>query len=117
RGSRRPVACGSGRGRGRPAKAACTGCRLAGGRLPERGRAVGGAGPRHRDSRRRAPGRVRRAVDPGRGTAARNARRAREADGLKMTEINETEPKKSLSLSRPGRLELKKTVDAGSVPQ
>jgi translation initiation factor IF-2 len=34
-----------------------------------------------------------------------------------MTEMNETEPKKSLSLSRPGRLELKKTVDAGSVRQ
>jgi translation initiation factor IF-2 len=34
-----------------------------------------------------------------------------------MTDIKETEPKKSLSLSRPGRLELKKTVDAGSVRQ
>src|SRR5712672_3489716 len=34
-----------------------------------------------------------------------------------MAEINENEPKKSLSLSRPGRLELKKTVDAGSVRQ
>ncbi|MFO1060170.1 MAG: translation initiation factor IF-2 [Dongiaceae bacterium] len=34
-----------------------------------------------------------------------------------MTDIKENEPKKSLSLSRPGRLELKKTVDAGSVRQ
>jgi translation initiation factor IF-2 len=36
---------------------------------------------------------------------------------MNMTEMNETEPKKSLSLSRPGRLELKKTIDAGSVRQ
>src|SRR5215813_3048219 len=34
-----------------------------------------------------------------------------------MTSTNEEEPKKSLKLSRPGRLELKKTVDAGQVRQ
>ncbi|MGH6962159.1 MAG: translation initiation factor IF-2 associated domain-containing protein, partial [Dongiaceae bacterium] len=34
-----------------------------------------------------------------------------------MTSANEEESKKSLKLSRPGRLELKKTVDAGQVRQ
>ena len=34
-----------------------------------------------------------------------------------MTTTNEEEPKKPLKLSRPGRLELKKTVDAGQVRQ
>src|SRR5215471_12981755 len=34
-----------------------------------------------------------------------------------MTSTNEEESKKSLKLSRPGRLELKKTVDAGQVRQ
>jgi translation initiation factor IF-2 len=34
-----------------------------------------------------------------------------------MTSTNEEEAKKSLKLSRPGRLELKKTVDAGQVRQ
>jgi translation initiation factor IF-2 len=34
-----------------------------------------------------------------------------------MTSTNEEEPKKPLKLSRPGRLELKKTVDAGQVRQ
>src|SRR5215510_16133337 len=34
-----------------------------------------------------------------------------------MTSTTEEEPKKSLKLSRPGRLELKKTVDAGQVRQ
>ncbi|HLB79031.1 MAG TPA: IF-2-associated domain-containing protein, partial [Dongiaceae bacterium] len=34
-----------------------------------------------------------------------------------MSESNEQEPKKPLSLARPGRLELKKTVDAGHVRQ
>src|SRR5215510_10259634 len=34
-----------------------------------------------------------------------------------MTSINEEESKKTVKLSRPGRLELKKTVDAGQVRQ
>src|SRR5215813_4006301 len=34
-----------------------------------------------------------------------------------MTSANEEESKKSLKLSRPGRLELKKTIDAGQVRQ
>ena len=34
-----------------------------------------------------------------------------------MTSTNEEESKKPLKLSRPGRLELKKTVDAGQVRQ
>jgi translation initiation factor IF-2 len=34
-----------------------------------------------------------------------------------MTDNTEQETKKSLTLNRPGRLELKKTVDAGSVRQ
>src|SRR4029450_6580193 len=34
-----------------------------------------------------------------------------------MTSANEEESKKALKLSRPGRLELKKTVDAGQVRQ
>jgi translation initiation factor IF-2 len=34
-----------------------------------------------------------------------------------MTSASEEESKKSLKLSRPGRLELKKTVDAGQVRQ
>ena len=34
-----------------------------------------------------------------------------------MPETKETESKKPLSLTRPGRLELKKTVDAGMVKQ
>ena len=36
---------------------------------------------------------------------------------MTMSESNEQEPKKPLSLARPGRLELKKTVDAGHVRQ
>src|SRR3546814_7806195 len=35
----------------------------------------------------------------------------------KMTDSTEQETKKALTLNRPGRLELKKTVDAGSVRQ
>ncbi len=34
-----------------------------------------------------------------------------------MTETNETETKRALGLNRPGRLELKKTIDAGMVKQ
>ncbi|MEX2008861.1 MAG: IF-2-associated domain-containing protein, partial [Dongiaceae bacterium] len=36
---------------------------------------------------------------------------------MTMTESKDEEPKKPLSLARPGRLELKKTVDAGHVRQ
>ena len=33
-----------------------------------------------------------------------------------MTDIEDSAPKKKLSLSRPGKLELKKTVEGGQVP-
>src|SRR5258707_565794 len=81
------------------------------------GRAGGGARTGHGGPRSGAPGKFCRTAGHGRRPARENARCARQADGLNMTEMNETEPKKSLSLSRPGRLELKKTVDAGSVRQ